>query len=89
MFFICVEEREWNHLSAVVTMSATVEIVIEEIKDTIAIPFSALIERDDKTFARVLAYGRVVEREIETGPSVGSKVVVTDGLSEGDVVCLR
>ena len=71
------------------TMSATVEIIVDELKDVIAIPFSALIERDGKSFARVLQDGRVVEREIQTGQTVRSKVVVTEGLSEGDVVCLR
>ncbi|NOZ23931.1 MAG: HlyD family efflux transporter periplasmic adaptor subunit [Planctomycetes bacterium] len=70
------------------TMSATVEIIVEELKDVIAVPFSALIERDGRAFVRVLENGRATEREVKTGRSIRSKVVVTEGLKDGDVVCL-
>ena len=70
------------------TMSATVEIIVGELKDVIAIPVSALIERDGKQFVRVLQDGWPTEREIQAGRSIRSKVIVSDGLKEGEVVCL-
>ncbi|MEW6355518.1 MAG: efflux RND transporter periplasmic adaptor subunit [Planctomycetota bacterium] len=70
------------------TMSATVEIIVAELKDVIAIPFSAIVERGGDRFVRVVEGGRLIERKVRTGRTVGSKVVVTEGLKEGEGVCL-
>jgi HlyD family secretion protein len=70
------------------TMSATVEILVEELRNVIAVPFSALVERDGKTLVRVMGRGRPVEREVKTGRFIKSMVVVTKGLEDVDVICV-
>jgi multidrug resistance efflux pump len=70
------------------TMSGTVEIITDELRNVIALPSSALMERDGKRFVRVINGGRVVERKVKVAGTYKSKTVVAEGLREGDVVCL-
>ena len=70
------------------TMSGTVEIITEELRDVIALPSGAVTVHKGKNFVKVLDGGRVVERRVKVGGTYKSRTVVTDGLREGDLVCL-
>lgn len=89
MVFDVTVEIEEETREILPTMSATVEIIVEELRDAIAIPYSALYEGGGKEWVYVLRRGRPVRREVTLGRSVNSRFVVTAGLEEGDVVCLR
>ncbi|WP_437585441.1 efflux RND transporter periplasmic adaptor subunit [Sorangium sp. So ce1000] len=64
-------------------MSADVEIVTAEQKDVLLVPLLAVQSQGKRRFVR-LASGE--ERQIQTGATDGSQMVVTEGLSEGDDV---
>lgn len=64
-------------------MSADVEIVTAEQKDVLLVPLLAVQSTGKRRFVR-LASGE--ERPIQTGATDGTRMVVLDGLSEGDDV---
>lgn len=64
-------------------MSADVEIVTAEQKDVLLVPLLAVQSAGKRRFVR-LASGE--ERPIQTGATDGARMVVLDGLSEGDDV---
>jgi len=51
------------------------------------IPFEALLDANDKT-ASVFVYeqGKAIKRRIKTGSVVDDRIVVSDGLKEGEFV---
>jgi RND family efflux transporter MFP subunit len=55
----------------------------------LAVPEEALVLRDGKPFAVVLAEGRVRFQSLQLGDEEGQKVRVLQGLKEGDVVVLN
>ncbi len=77
-------------------MSASAEVVIAEKKNVLVVPVDALQEDGDIDFVYTSYYtdkngqvqldGRV---EITCGLSDGEKAEVTEGLSEGDIVCYK
>ncbi len=71
------------------TMSGTVEIIVDELRDAIVVPYDAVIERDGATFVRLLDNDAVTEQEVVLGASHKSGVIVTKGLRDGDVLCLN
>lgn len=64
-------------------MSADVEIVTAEQKDVLLVPLLAVQSAGKRRFVR-LASGE--ERPIKTGATDGTRMVVLEGLSEGDAV---
>ncbi|MBM4045084.1 MAG: HlyD family efflux transporter periplasmic adaptor subunit [Planctomycetes bacterium] len=70
------------------TMSATVTITIDELKDALSVPQSALFERNGEKLVRVLHRGRVAERPVVPGPTAKRDIVILKGLSPGEVVCV-
>jgi HlyD family secretion protein len=64
-------------------MSADVEIVTAEQKDVLLVPLAALQSKDRKRLVR-LASGE--ERVVKTGTTDGTRMVVLDGLKEGDEI---
>ena len=68
------------------TMTATVDIIVDELSDAISLPYRAIMEQEDRKFVYVQEDGKTVERDIETGLAGASRIVVTEGLNEGEVV---
>jgi HlyD family secretion protein len=64
-------------------MSADVEIVTAEQKDTLLVPLLSVQSSGKRRFVK-LANGE--ERTIQTGATDGTRMVVTEGLREGDEV---
>ena len=70
-------------------MSAEVEIIIESIPDALAVPLNALVRRGEGYAVYRFADGGFEEVPIELGPQNATAVVVTAGLTAGDIVALK
>lgn len=66
-------------------MFADVELVVGN-KRLPSVPKRALIEQDDQSRVFVVAGGRLEERVVAVGASVGDRVAITRGVKEGDAV---
>jgi len=96
MIFELVVEIEENDPRLRPTMTATLDIIVDEVPDAIAVPYRAIQEElapdpagaDPvlRKYVWVEESGRRVRRPIETGLAGASRVVVTKGLKPGDVV---
>ena len=69
-------------------MSVQLDIVTGVIKDTLFVPIEAVFEDKDRLFVYRMN-GSVPEvRDVKIGNSNTNFVEITEGLAEGDVVCL-
>jgi HlyD family secretion protein len=75
-----------------VGMTANAEIVLEDRKNVVLVPETALVyERDKSTWAQLLAPGTKTgwrKVPVRTGISNGQRAQVTEGLREGDQLVL-
>ncbi len=69
-------------------MSASVEIVIDELTDTISVPIHAVHRRGDHYFVYADTGGRPEIRAVKIGMHNDKRVAITEGASEGDKVFL-
>lgn len=69
-------------------LTADVEFLVAEIEDAIAVPVGAVDWRAGRPFVSLVRDGRPRPEEVKLGPSDGTRVVIAEGLSEGDVVLL-
>jgi len=69
-------------------MSASVEIVAEQMDDKIFVPLESVFQKEGKTVAYVKS-SDWQEREIEVGKSNSNYIVVESGLDVGEEVALR
>ena len=78
-------------------MTATLDILVDEVKDAIAVPYRAIQEElkpnanqaaDSalRKYVWIEDQGRYVQRDIHTGLAGLSRIVVTKGLRPGDVL---
>jgi membrane fusion protein (multidrug efflux system) len=65
-------------------MIARVSLVKRHFHDALVVPRDALLERDQGSVAFVDVEGRAQERQIVVGPSEGNRVVIEEGLTEGE-----
>jgi len=67
---------------------ATLQLMLEEVRDVISIPFTALHVVDDWSFVYVMEDGIRVIRDVETGMEGNIGVEIVRGLSEGEIITL-
>jgi RND family efflux transporter MFP subunit len=70
-------------------MYTTVEVVLMQQQDTLLIPASALIQKDDKSFVYLAQHNspaRAVLTEIETGIITSDRVEVLSGLDSSSII---
>ncbi|MBI4100303.1 efflux RND transporter periplasmic adaptor subunit [Candidatus Microgenomates bacterium] len=67
-------------------MNGDAEITIAQKDNVLTIPIEALKEKDGKKFIRVLKDGTPEEIEVETGIASETKVEITRGVGEGEVI---
>ncbi len=67
-------------------VAATLQIVVRQVDDVLAVPSMALRQGDDGTFVYRLVDGRRVRTPVETGETFGVSTEVVSGLAEGDEV---
>jgi RND family efflux transporter MFP subunit len=70
-------------------MKARVEFKHEKLKKTVTLPRSAVIYKDDRTWAKVRNGDKIETREIVLGPGDRDRVSVEKGLSDGDIVVIK
>jgi len=70
-------------------MSASAEIIIDELNDAIALPIHAVYRRGDHYFIYVVAAeGKAAIREVKLGLHNDQRVAITEGLAVGEKVYL-
>ena len=67
---------------------ADAEVIVENIPDTLYIPYQAVFEEGARTIVYVLEGSRLQPRRVSLGRRSESQVAVLDGLEEGDRVSL-
>ena len=66
--------------------SANAEIVLQEVKDVLSIPESAIQYEGDQTYVLIKEADTYVRRDVETGLSDGVNIEIKSGLQDGDTV---
>ena len=66
--------------------SATVEIIVEQVDDVLAVPSMALRQDDEGTYVYKMVDGQRVRTAVTTGATYGMSTEVISGLEEGDEV---
>ena len=69
-------------------MTANLDIIVDERKDSLSVPQRAIVERDGRELVYVRTGRKIRERAVETGIRSASRVLVRKGLREGDIVCV-
>ncbi len=69
-------------------MSVQLDIVTGVIKDTLFVPIEAVFEDKDRLYVYRMNGSVPEERDVKIGNSNTNFVEITEGLAEGDVVCL-
>ncbi len=67
---------------------ADAEVIVENIPNTLYIPYQAVFEDGAQTIVYVLENGRLQARRIQLGRRSESQVAVVEGLAEGDQISL-
>lgn len=67
---------------------ADAEVTVEQIPDTLYIPYQAVFEEGAQNIVYVLESGRLRARRVQLGRRSESQVAVTDGLAEGEQISL-
>jgi RND family efflux transporter MFP subunit len=61
-------------------------VIVEEHKDALTIPTTAIVQEKEKIFCLVVADGKAVRKPIETGLSDGTRTEVVSGLEGSELV---
>ncbi len=84
------DERVLPEMSAKVTfLSKEVTATEAQSPPKLTIPDGALATRDGKSVVLMVHDEEVTEKEVKTGEHIGDRIVVTEGLAQGDKVVLR
>ena len=67
-------------------LTAAIDVEVERVKDALVVPWSAVTREGDKTSVRVREGSSVASRPVTLGPADEVDVVVTSGLTSGQVV---
>ncbi len=69
-------------------LTATVDIIAHHREDAISIPMVAVTSQADEHFVHVTKAGKIEKRVVVLGPSNDDRVIVEDGLRQGEQVVL-
>jgi multidrug efflux pump subunit AcrA (membrane-fusion protein) len=67
-------------------LSADMDIIVDEIKDEIIIPVTAIVDREGKKYVQKVEGDRTNLVEVKTGLTDGIRVVILSGLNNGDKI---
>ena len=68
---------------------ADAEVIVENIPNTLYIPFQAVFEDQAQPIVYVMEDGRLQPRRVSLGKRSESQIAVTDGLEEGEMISLQ
>jgi multidrug efflux pump subunit AcrA (membrane-fusion protein) len=69
-------------------LSAMCRIIVKQVKDTIVVPTSAIIEKDSSKFIYVADGDKFIPVAVETGISSSSKSIISKGLAGNETIAL-
>ena len=72
-----------------VGINGDVDIIIDEQKDVLNIPFESVIEKEGKKMVQVIEGKNIKKIEVKTGIETDTKIQITKGLEEGQIVIVR
>jgi HlyD family secretion protein len=64
-------------------------VLVEPPREMLLVPMGAVIQKDGKSYVKVLENDEPVERQVTTGISVDKNIEITDGVIEGDHVLIN
>ncbi len=64
-------------------------VLVEPPREMLLVPMGVVIQKDGKTYVKVLENDEPVERQVTTGISVDKNIEITDGVIEGDRVLIN
>jgi hypothetical protein len=67
-------------------MSGTIVVTAAPVSESLLLPVTAVAGRVGEGVVTVIADGKSVETQVKLGSSDGARIVIVDGLQEGDVV---
>ena len=84
--FSAVVTIEGSNARLLPDLTAAIDVEVERVKDALVVPWSAVTRKGDTASVRVREGNNAVARAITLGPSDEVDVVVTSGLTAGQVV---
>jgi len=69
-------------------MSATIEIVTDQLRDVLYVPIQAVVSSKDKHSVYIVKHGRMNLREVSIGKYNTQYIEITEGLEEGEELLL-
>ncbi|UCF04066.1 MAG: efflux RND transporter periplasmic adaptor subunit [bacterium] len=70
-------------------MTCQCQIITGRIRDVVSIPLQAVFQKEGRTVVYVMGPRSYKLREVEVGAKNNDRIVVVEGLEEGEHVCLR
>jgi RND family efflux transporter MFP subunit len=70
-------------------MNADIDLLINQKKNALVVPFEALSQKDEKTVVEVLENGRPQTKTVETGIETDFEVEINKGLEKGQQVIIQ
>ncbi len=67
-------------------MFVRISIILEDLKDVIAVPRKSIVNLDNQQTVFVIANGLAERRPVVLGPEIDGHIVVTSGISFGDTI---
>lgn len=64
-------------------------VLVEPPREMLLVPMGAVIQKEGKSYVKVLENDEPVERQVTTGISVDKNIEITDGVIEGDHVLIN
>lgn len=84
--FSAVVTIEGSNARLLPDLTAAIDVEVERVKDALVVPWSSVTREGDKASVRVREGSSVASRHVTLGPSDEVDVVVTSGLTAGQVV---
>lgn len=78
-----------NHPGFRPNLTAELEIIIAEISDNLMVPISAVYTMDNTDFVIRIEEGKPVQTPVQTGIDDGARIIIQEGLQEGDTVLIN
>ncbi len=70
-------------------MTSSIRIITGRLQDVLSVPLQSVFEKDGRTIVYVMGARRWSEREVKVGRRGQDRIVILEGLDEGEMVCLR
>ncbi|MFW5982288.1 MAG: efflux RND transporter periplasmic adaptor subunit, partial [Halanaerobiaceae bacterium] len=70
-------------------LSANVEIITDSATESLLVPLSSVFEKEGQEYVVRKEKGKLIPKVVKTGMSNGIKIVISEGLSEGEEILIN